>query len=95
MGLGGISHIPTYDPTKVGVFVLQVFECTLYDLSSLQLEVDTKRRLLHKSYCKSRKSVDFLCRDGGYKQYMQYLSKSRITSPQTCKKFIEEPRLPL
>ena len=30
-----------------------------------------------------RESVDSLCRDGADMQYMQYLSKSRITSPQT------------
>ena len=30
-----------------------------------------------------RESVDSLCRDGADAQYMQYLSKSRITSPQT------------
>ena len=30
-----------------------------------------------------RESVDTLCRDGADVQYMQYLSKSRITSPQT------------
>ena len=35
-----------------------------------------------------RESVDSLCRDGADAQYMQYLSKSRITSPQTRKKFI-------
>ena len=35
-----------------------------------------------------RESVDSLCRDGANAQYMQYLSKSRITSPQTRKKFI-------
>ena len=29
-----------------------------------------------------RESVDSLCRDGADAQYMQYLSKSRITSPQ-------------
>ena len=35
--------------------------------------------------CKAyiRESVDSLCRDGADAQYMQYLSKSRITSPQT------------
>ena len=33
-------------------------------------------------------SVDSPCRDGADAQYMQYLSKSRITSPQTCKKLI-------
>ena len=33
-----------------------------------------------------RESVDSLCRDGADAQYMQYLSKSRITSPQTRKK---------
>ena len=31
-----------------------------------------------------RESVDSLCRDGADAQYMQYLSKSHITSPQTC-----------
>ena len=31
-----------------------------------------------------RESVDSLCRDGADAQYMHYLSKSRITSPQTC-----------
>ena len=31
-----------------------------------------------------RESVDSLCRDGADAQYMQYLSKSRITSPQIC-----------
>ena len=35
-----------------------------------------------------RESVDSLCRDGADTQYMQYLSKSRITSPQTRKKLI-------
>ena len=30
-----------------------------------------------------RESVDSLCRDGADAQYMQYLSKSRITLPQT------------
>ena len=35
-----------------------------------------------------RESVDSLCRDGADAQYMQYLSKSRITSPQTRKKLI-------
>ena len=29
-----------------------------------------------------RESVDSLCRDGADAQYMQYLRKSRITSPQ-------------
>ena len=29
-----------------------------------------------------RESVDSLCREGTDTQYMQYLSKSRITSPQ-------------
>ena len=33
--------------------------------------------------CCIRESVDSLCRDGADAQYMQYLSKSRITSPQT------------
>ena len=35
-----------------------------------------------------RESVDSLCRDGANMQYMQYLGKSRITSPQTRKKLI-------
>ena len=35
-----------------------------------------------------RESVDSLCRDGADAQYMQYLSKSRITTPQTRKKLI-------
>ena len=34
-------------------------------------------------YVYIRESVDSLCRDGADAQYMQYLSKSRITSPQT------------
>ena len=29
-----------------------------------------------------RESVDSLCRDGANAQYMQYLSKNRLTSPQ-------------
>ena len=37
-------------------------------------------------YVHIRESVDSLCRDGADAQYMQYLSKSRITSPQTRKK---------
>ena len=32
--------------------------------------------------CIIRESVDSLCRDGANAQYMQYLSKCRITSPQ-------------
>ena len=35
-----------------------------------------------------RESVDSLCRDGADTQYMQYLSQSCITSPQTRKKLI-------
>ena len=35
-----------------------------------------------------RESVDSLCRIGADAQYMQYLSKSRITSPQTRKKLV-------
>ena len=35
-----------------------------------------------------RESVDSPCRDGADAQYMQYLSKSRVTSPQTRKKLI-------
>ena len=31
-----------------------------------------------------RESVDSLCRDGADMQYMQYLRKSHITSPQIC-----------
>ena len=31
----------------------------------------------------TRESVDFLCRDGADTQYMQYLSKTHVTSPQT------------
>jgi len=31
-----------------------------------------------------RESVDSLCRIGANAQYMQYLSKSRITLPQIC-----------
>ena len=41
-----------------------------------------------KRSCLIRESVDSLCRDGADAQYMQYLSKSRITSPQTRKKLI-------
>ena len=33
--------------------------------------------------CYIRESVDSLCRDGANMQYIQYLSKSRMTSPQT------------
>ena len=39
------------------------------------------KKNVHRSYI--RESVDSLCRDGANTQYMQYLSKSRITSPQT------------
>ena len=35
-----------------------------------------------------RESVDSLCREGPDMQYMQYLSKSRIASPQTRQKLI-------
>ena len=36
---------------------------------------------LHVAYKSIRESVDSLCREGADVQYMQYLSKSRITSP--------------
>ena len=42
-----------------------------------------------------RESVDSLCRDGADAQYMQYLSKSGITSSQTCLRLISAPRLSL
>ena len=42
-----------------------------------------------------RELVDPLCRDGADAQYMQYLSKSRTTSPQTRKKLIWASRLPV
>ena len=35
-----------------------------------------------KKIIRIRESVDSLCRDGADVQYMQYLSKSRIPSPQ-------------
>ena len=48
-----------------------------------------RTRLRYRTaYCIIRESVDSLCRDGADAQYMQYLSKSRITSPQTRKKLI-------
>ena len=45
---------------------------------------------IHLSYTPFpiRESVDSLCSDGADVQYMQYLSKSRITSPQTRQKLI-------
>ena len=45
---------------------------TIYNLSCTVLNI--------------RESVDSPCRDGADAQYMQCLSKSRITSPQTRKK---------
>ena len=39
-------------------------------------------------FCIVRESVDSLCRDGADAQHMQYLRKSRITSPQIHSKFI-------
>ena len=42
-----------------------------------------------------RELVDSPCRDGADAQYKQYLSKSRITSPQICQKHIQAPRHPL
>ena len=45
-------------------------------------------KVVTQLYIIIRESVDSLCRDGADAQYMQYLSKSRITSPQTRKKFI-------
>ena len=44
---------------------------------------ERKKKLSHKHKFNIRESVDSLCRDGADAQYMQYLSKSRITSPQT------------
>ena len=35
-----------------------------------------------------RELVDSLCRNGADAQYMQYLNKSRITSPQTLKAYL-------
>ena len=52
------------------------FEPLLYECASLPL---------------IRESVDSLCRDGADAQYMQYLSKSRITSPQTRKSLFKRP----
>ena len=45
------------------------------------LEEGMQHRVLHVCI---RESVDSLCRDGADAQYMQYLSKSRITSTQIC-----------
>ena len=36
------------------------------------------------SGCLSESRVDSVCRDGADVQYIQYLSKSRITLPQIC-----------
>ena len=38
-----------------------------------------------------RESVDSLCRDGADAQYMQYLSKSRITSPKHVNSLFKHP----
>ena len=66
---------------------------THYQKQQLILQMNSNLLLLHAestdeiSACKPatniRESVDSLCRDGADAQYMQYLSKSRITSPQT------------
>ena len=63
--------------------------CTLYVRGSYQYswQVHVVQPLSHRSARELnrliRESVDSLCRDGADAQYMQYLSKSRITSPQT------------
>ena len=50
----------------------------------ISLQLSSSSRQPHQFYTLSviRESVDSLCRDGADAQYMQYLSKSRITSPQ-------------
>ena len=50
------------------------------------VEVDTQ--IILAMFCIVRELVDSLCRDGADAQHMQYLRKSRITSPQIHSKFI-------
>ena len=59
----------------------------LYESSGVLLEIESQATE-GVSGCVIRESVDSLCRDGADAQYMQYLSKSHITSPQTRKKLI-------
>ena len=69
-----------------GTYILVCYHNSLFSLSCLPR--------WHHDLCTSgeeigvmgliRESIDSLCRDGTDAQYMQYLSTSRITSPQTC-----------
>ena len=59
-----------------------LYVCILMQLIGASLsEPHTSVTSLRTRVC-IRESVDSLCRDGADAQYMQYLSKSRITSPQ-------------
>ena len=60
---------------------------TLEGINIYKEEKKKKKKYIY-IYIYIRESVDSLCRDGADTQYMQYLSKSRITSPQTQKKLI-------
>ena len=72
--LGSFLVLSAYNAKYVPVLIVR---CSV-DKASLNLVLK----------CIIRESVDSLCRDGADAQYMQYLSKSHITSPQTRKKLI-------
>ena len=59
--------------------LLALMNC-IYELQ--KKDVHNLVNFLHDNSVSIRESVDSLCRDGADAQYMQYLSKSRITSPQ-------------
>ena len=66
--------------------VLRMLHTCTSNMTRLCFTLQLYRSIISKVLI--RESVDSLCRDGADAQYMQYLSKSRITSPQTSKKLI-------
>ena len=86
----GYSKIMTYtDYMKYICTMLETLQGLSQDYPSLQpYPTETKFHPLSSSptpiFQIIRESVDSLCRDGADVQYMQYLSKSRITSTQIC-----------
>ena len=60
-----------------------LYEFSSTGVVSTLISIHTFKQLGHILVSVIRESVDSLCRDGADAQYMQYLSKSRITSPQT------------
>ena len=83
---GGSNDNPTAEQVPLNAITLIQQQAIYRDLKTMNVEQEVSNLSASQPFKKCpriRKSIQSLCRDGADAQYMQYLSKNRITSPQT------------